>query len=152
VKDRQPLDFLFPGRFFGRRVRDLPAVPAYMFHQVDAADFEAQCARIRAQRRDTLVFGDLLQGRAVKAGSILLTFDDGWSSVWSMGLPLLRRYDLRITLFLPPLCVEDSSEVRPGLDDGIAPAQLTARDLSARGRLTWGEVAALQASGHVDVQ
>lgn len=152
MKDRKPLDFLLPGRFFGGLVQGLPPVPAYMFHQVDAAEFERQCARIRKQRRSALLFGDLLQGRPVEAGAVLLTFDDGWSSVWSMGLPLLRRYDLRITLFLPPLCVEDSSELRSTLDDGASPAELTARDLSAHGRLTWGEVAALQASGHVDVQ
>jgi hypothetical protein len=152
MKDRQPLDFLLPRRFFRARVAALSPVPAYMFHQVDVIDFEAMCCRLKAQRRATLGFSDLLRAAPVKSGSVLITFDDGWSSVWSMALPLLRKYDLRITLFLPPLCIEESTELRPTLDDGVPAAQLVARDLSARARLTWGEVGALHASGHVDIQ
>ena len=152
IKDRQPLHFLFPQRFFSDRVAGLPPVPAYMFHQVDAPEFEAMCHRICSLKRPTLSFTDLVSGEHTRPGAVLLTFDDGWSSVWSMGLPLLRRYDLRITLFLPPQCVEDSMEQRSTLDDGVPVAQLVARDLSTRGRLTWGEVAALHASGRVDIQ
>jgi hypothetical protein len=152
MRNRQPFHFFFPGRYFRQRVTVLPPVPAYMFHQVDAWDFEAMCRQIRFQKRATATFGDLLSGRSIAPDAVLLTYDDGWSSVWSMGLPLLRRYDLRITLFLPPLCVEDSEEIRPTLDDGVPAGELVERDLSARGRLTWGEVAALHASGHVEIQ
>ncbi len=75
--------------------------------------------------------------------SILLTFDDGWSSVWSAALPLAKRYGVKFTLFLAPDCVEESHEVRTTLDTGATAEEITAARSRPRARLTWGEVLAL---------
>jgi peptidoglycan/xylan/chitin deacetylase (PgdA/CDA1 family) len=98
-----------------------------------------------------VTFPELLAGTA-NANSVLLTFDDGWSSVWSAAAPIARRYGLKFTLFLAPQCAEESQEVRSTLDTGATAEEIAQRDLGARPRLTWGEVAALQASGVVDIQ
>lgn len=152
MRDRSPQDFLLPARFFRATVEGLPPVPAYMFHQIDAADFEGVCRRIVAQRLKSLWFTDMLAGSAMPDRGVLLTLDDGWSSTWSVIVPLSRQYGLRWTLFLAPQCVEESDEVRSTLETGATAAELIERDLSARGRLTWGEVRALQASGVVQIQ
>jgi peptidoglycan/xylan/chitin deacetylase (PgdA/CDA1 family) len=151
VRDRRPDHFLFPHRFFASSVRGLPPVPAYMLHQVDVPQFEALCASLAQRRIRAITFPELLDGQ-VGENSILLTFDDGWSSVWSAAAPIARRYGVRFTLFLPPLCVEESQEVRSTLDTGAAIEEIAPRDLGPRARLTWGEVVALQATGVVDIQ
>jgi hypothetical protein len=151
MRDRQPQHFLFPHRFFASNVRGLPPVPAYMLHQVDVPQFEALCATLARERVRSITFPELMAGET-DASSILLTFDDGWSSVWSAAAPIARRHGLKFTLFLAPQCVEESDEVRSTLDTGATSTEISARDLGARPRLTWGEVLALQASGVVDIQ
>jgi peptidoglycan/xylan/chitin deacetylase (PgdA/CDA1 family) len=146
-----PHHFLFPHRFFGRAVRGLPPVPAYMLHQVDVPQFEALCASLAERRIRCITFPDLLSGRG-DTNSILLTFDDGWSSVWSAAAPIASRYGVRFSLFLAPECVEESLEIRSTLATGATPEEIAPRDLGARARLTWGEVIALQMSGIVDIQ
>ena len=151
MRDRLPHHFLFPHRFFANTVRGLPPVPAYMLHQVDVAQFESLCASLASRRIRCITFPELLAGRG-DADSILLTFDDGWSSVWSAAVPIARRHGIRFTLFLAPQCMEESQEVRTTLDSGAALEEIAPRDLGPRARLTWGEVVALQASGIVDIQ
>lgn len=151
MRDRMPHHFLFPHRFFANTVRGLPPVPAYMLHQVDVAQFESLCATLERNRVRCITFPELLDGHG-DADSILLTFDDGWSSVWSAALPIARRYGIRFTLFLAPQCAEVSPEVRTTLATGAAIEEIAPRDLGPRARLTWGEVRALHASGIVDIQ
>lgn len=151
MRDRQPQHFLFPHRFFASNVRGLPPVPAYMLHQVDVAQFAALCATLERERVHCITFPELMKGEA-DPNSILLTFDDGWSSVWSAALPIARRHGVRFTLFLAPQCVEESDEVRSSLDTGATPEEIAVRDLGPRARLTWAEVLALQASGVPDIQ
>ena len=122
-----------------------------MLHQVDVPQFEALCATLARERIRCITFPELMSGEA-DATSILLTFDDGWSSVWSAAVPIARRHGVRFTLFLAPQCVEESQEVRSTLDAGATPDEVAARDLGARPRLTWGEVVALQSSGVLDIQ
>lgn len=151
MRDRVPHHFLFPHRFFAASVRGLPPVPAYMLHQVDAPQFETLCQTLERRRIRSVTFPELMGGDD-GANAILLTFDDGWSSVWSAAAPLAKRYGVRFTLFLAPDVVEDSQEVRTTLDSGATAEEITRRDLGPRARLTWGEVLALQASGVVDIQ
>src|SRR5262245_32009093 len=151
MRDRQPQHFLFPRRFFASSVQGLPPVPAYMLHQVDVPQFEALCAALARERVRCITFPELMAGEA-DANSILLTFDDGWSSVWSAAVPIARRHGVRFTLFLAPRCVEESQEARSTLDTGATANEVAARDLGLRPRLTWGEVLALQSSGVVDIQ
>ena len=151
MRDRVPHHFLFPHRFFAASVRGLPPVPAYMLHQVDVAQFERLCQTLERRRIRCTTFPELIAGDD-GLSSILLTFDDGWSSVWSAALPLAKRYGVRFTLFLAPDCVEESNEVRSTLDTGATAEEITKRDLGPRARLTWGEVLALQASGLVNIQ
>ena len=140
-----PASFAPPSRACRRYLR-------ICFTKIDAADFESVCRRIVAQRVQSLWFTDLLSRARVPQRGVLLTLDDGWSSTWSVIVPLSRRYGLRWTLFLAPQCVEDSDEIRTTLDTGATAAELIQRDLSSRGRLTWGEVRALHASGVVQIQ
>jgi Polysaccharide deacetylase len=151
MRERLPHHFLFPHRFFAHSVRGLAPVPAYMLHQVDVPQFEALCASLAERHIRSITFPELLAGHGDEH-SILLTFDDGWSSVWSAAAPIAERHGVRFTLFLAPQCVEESLEIRPTLATGALPEDITPRDLGPRARLTWGEVLALQMTGLVDIQ
>lgn len=151
MRDRNPSHFLFPHRFFAQTVRGLPPVPAYMLHQVDVPQFEALCASLAERHIRSITFPELLAGYG-DSSSILLTFDDGWSSVWSAAAPIASRYGVKFTLFLAPQCVEESLEIRTTLSTGASPEEIVPRDLGGRARLTWGEVLALQMTGFVDIQ
>jgi peptidoglycan/xylan/chitin deacetylase (PgdA/CDA1 family) len=99
MRERLPHHFLFPHRFFANTVRGLPPVPAYMLHQVDVPQFEALCASLAERHIRSITFPELLAGHGDEH-SILLTFDDGWSSVWSAAAPIADRHGVRFTLFL----------------------------------------------------
>jgi Polysaccharide deacetylase len=127
-------------------------VPAYFYHQIRAPEWEAICSTIVRRRFTTVSCSDLLSLRDAAHRAVALTVDDGWSTVWSVALPIARRYGVRLTLFLVPEVVEDTRERRSTLDDGVPPQELAARDLSDRPYLTWGEVEGLAESGLVDVE
>lgn len=141
-----------PAAYFRKRSGPLPAVPAYFFHQADPAGFGTLARAIEEGGFETPFFERLLGGDSPGKREVLLSFDDGWSSVFSVALPLARRHGLRFTLFLAPENVEDSDEVRTTTDDGAAPEDLVRRDLGPRGMLTKGEVRSLHESGLVSIQ
>ena len=144
---------LFPRRYFQRQVRTVEPVPAYFYHQIDAAEFEQICKLIVEGGFQALTINQLLdRDFNPKAPALLLTMDDGWSSVWSIAFPIARRYGIRFTLFLVPEAIEDSPECRSTLDDGADVAVLSQRDLGDRPMLTWAEVQALSQSGWVEIQ
>lgn len=152
MKARWPPHFVFPRRYFRRRAASLSPVPAYQYHQFDAAEFAEICAALEARRLRPVTISELLTSRPLGDRAVVLSADDGWSSVWSIAFPLARRHGVRFTIFIPPMAIEDSDECRPGLDDGVAAGELEARDHGAHPFLTWGEVLAMHRSGLVDVQ
>jgi hypothetical protein len=149
---RWPQDVLFPRQYFRNRVHGIPAVPAYFHHQIDAREFTKICREITQRGFQTLKFSQLLDGSPIDGSALLLTMDDGWSSVWSVAFPIAKRYGIHFTLFVVPDLMEITSECRPTLYDGLDPASLVMRDMGPRRWLTWGEIWAMHASGLVDVQ
>jgi hypothetical protein len=149
---RRLADVLLPRRFFRRNAAAVPPIPMFMFHQPMSDSWERICRRIDRAEIATVSSTALLDGDGGSDAGVCLTFDDGWSSVWSIAFPIVRRFGLRIVVFLLPALVEESEELRATLDDGAEPAELAARDRGARCYLTWGEVRAMHESGLVDVQ
>lgn len=151
LKAKQLAQPFFPEDYFSARVQKFAPVPAYLFHQIDG-DFEQVCSEIHRLGVETLTFSDLIRTSPSARSAVLLTMDDGWSSVWSVAFPLARRYGIRFTLFVVPHAMEDSEECRPTLENGADIECLVARDHGPRCMLTWGEVRAMYESGLVDVQ
>lgn len=149
---RRLADMMWPEHFFARCTDGAASTPIYLFHQVLAGEWRRICGTIRKRRLATPTAGELLDEAASRPPGLVLTLDDGWSSVWSIAFPIARRFDVRLTVFLVPELVIESPECRSTLDDGASPADLVARDQGPAPHLTWGEVQALHASGLVDVQ
>jgi len=79
-----------------------------------------------------------LRGGQVPAGTVVLTFDDGFENFYEHGYPVLRRYGLTATIFLvTDYCGKDNSW--PG-----QPAHVARRPL-----LSWAQVKTMSEAGMV---
>jgi len=85
----------YPPFVYGAACRD---VPVFCFHGVETESFVAQLEFLAANGYRTVTIDEALAnpGRT----SVMLTFDDGWGSLWDVGLPLIKKYDVRIVVFL----------------------------------------------------
>jgi len=133
------------------------SVPVFTFHTIEPEPFEAQLAHLQRNGYRTIDGPTLvrhLRGEApAPAGAVMLTIDDGRQSVWTYGVPLLRRYGFCATLFLIPGYVPAAGGCGPTLEDvdagRVAPDELAMRDPEL---MTWDEIRAAQQSGIIDCQ
>jgi len=79
--------------------------------------------------------------------SIMLTFDDGYLDNWVYVYPILKKYDIKASIFVNPEFVEPDTKIRPTTESiqSIQPLQ-------AAGFLSWDEMRQMEASGLVDIQ
>lgn len=136
---------------------ELPAV--FCFHSAAPEPFAAVLGFLARNRYRTLIADQLhhlMTGAAREPGdrSVLLTFDDGVREVWSIVHPLLKRHGLRATCFVVPGRIEDAAAVRPTLEDVWQGRASLAEVVSGDGPplATWPEIAAMAASGVIDIQ
>ncbi len=95
---------------------------------------------------------DIRQGRKPAEGpTVCLTFDDGLLDNWVYAYPLVKKYGLRMTIFVSPEFVDPKPGRRPNLEDVWA-GRHDIGQLEARGYATWDELRDMQASGYVDIQ
>jgi peptidoglycan/xylan/chitin deacetylase (PgdA/CDA1 family) len=80
------------------------ALPIFLYHEVDAAEFAADLEFLRRNRYRTLSLGEFAAASERKSGSgraVLLTFDDARLNFHDTALPVLREFNARATLFAP---------------------------------------------------
>jgi len=134
-------------------------VPVFVFHGAEPEAFARQLGHLARNGYVTLSVDDyvgVLRGTvAPPERAVLLSFDDGRGSVWSVAAPLLKRHGMRAVVFLVPGRVP-SHPPGPDWDDvlaGRAPAEAAlSRERGERSLLSWEEIDALARSGHVEFQ
>jgi peptidoglycan/xylan/chitin deacetylase (PgdA/CDA1 family) len=102
-------------------LRDTEDIPFANLHVTDET-FEAHCQLIAdtCHPIDLTAFRDAqLTERALPARPVLVTFDDGYRSVFEMARPLLRRYRIPATVFV---CTEPVRDQRLFWFDAVARA------------------------------
>ena len=127
-------------------------VPVFVFHSLEKERFAGQLAFLADNGYVTLgadQYLAILEGReSAPERAVLLTFDDGRGSLWTVGGPLLRRHGMRGVVFLVP----GRMESRPGppgptwddVESGRAEASVVqARESGEGALLSWEETAAL---------
>jgi peptidoglycan/xylan/chitin deacetylase (PgdA/CDA1 family) len=74
---------------------------------------------------------DYLQGRreSIPAKSVVITADDGWQSVYTYMYPLIKKYNVPVTLFIYPQTISEGKHA-----------------------MTWAELKELQKTGLFDIQ
>jgi len=135
-------------------------VPVFVYHSFEPSLFEAQLAYLAANHYRTVTVDEfhshLSAAMRLPEKSVLLTIDDGRSSVWTYAYPLLKKYKFTATVFLIPGYTKEETDYRPNLDDywskKASREQVSDRDKSAHPLLTWTEIVAMHNSGVIDFQ
>ena len=131
-------------------------VPVFVFHSVRPETFERQVRYLAENGYVSLSVEEYYQGimgtRPFPERAVLLTFDDGRGSLWSVGAPLLRRHGLKGVVFLVPARMRSRpGPLPPTLDDleaGRASAEaVLAREAGAGAFLSGEEVGSLARAG-----
>ncbi|HET7746368.1 MAG TPA: polysaccharide deacetylase family protein [Vicinamibacteria bacterium] len=136
-------------------------VPVFVFHTLEPDDFTRKLEHLARNGYVTLGAHDYLQvlmgARAAPERAVVLTFDDGRGSLWSVGAPLLKRFGMRGIVFLVPGRIAS----RPGPPaptwDDVGAGRAAAGDVLRRedgegAFLSWEEIEALARDGPFDFQ
>ena len=128
---------------------DATAMPILMYHSLDTsgsvvsvppADFAAQMACLADMGFRGVSLREAVAHREARGRwpdqSAVLTFDDGYASVYEHGLPILARHDFSATVFLVSGFVGGQNDWAP------SPA-----GLGIRATVTWDQVAEMAAAG-----
>jgi len=143
---------------------DLPRgdIPVFVLHSAEPRSLERRLRHLADNGYATLdadEYATVIEGtRPAPDRAVVLTFDDGRGSLWTVAQPLLRRYGMKAVVFLVP----GRMRSRPGppgptwtdVENGRVPAEDVRRreEEGAAALLSWEEVAALAATGSFDFQ
>lgn len=121
---------------------DATDIPVFTFHSLEPLSFERRLQHLARNGYSTLSLADYeraLRGDATFRKSVLLTFDDGRATTWTVAFPLLQRFGFRGVAFLVTSVVHESHEVG-SLYDGRAEPGIEREARGERPFVTWGEV------------
>jgi peptidoglycan/xylan/chitin deacetylase (PgdA/CDA1 family) len=135
-------------------------VPVFVFHSVEPESFGRRLDYLADNGYVTLsadeYFQFLLGGRAAPERAVVLTFDDGRGSLWSVAAPLLERHRMKGIVFLVPGRTASRPGPLPPTWSDVREGRATAEEVLSRERrrplLSWEEIRALSARGVFDFQ
>lgn len=136
-------------------------VPVFCFHSLEPESFGRKLEHLARNGYVTLsadeYYAVLTGTRPAPERAVVLTFDDGRSSVRTIGLPLMRRHGMKGIVFVVPGRTADRPGALPPTLDDVGPgavtlAQLLAREQGADAFLSWQELVDLSRSGLFDIQ
>lgn len=122
--------------------RDLKEeIPIFIFHRTEKLTFEEKLIFLAENKYRTInldkLYMFLTGASSIPPKSIMLTFDDGDSSIYYVAYPLLKKYNLHATAFICPAYIEEK------------PAQY---DPNRKTWLSWEEIEQMHKSGLIDFQ
>lgn len=135
--------FLAPKRWPAR-----DAVPVIMYHEVTPEHFANELRYLKTNGYETITADALtarLNGENVSLPKrpIVLTFDDGLESLWSVAYPTLKEFGYHAIAYVCPFWIERGPALRPSL------ARSYTRSF---GWATWNQLREMNDSGIIDVQ
>jgi hypothetical protein len=135
-------------------------IPVFTFHSVEPVSFQEKLDFLADNNYRTLngeEFRAAIAGESkLPENSVLITFDDGAATLWTVAFPLLRKYGFRAVSFLIPGCIPDQAPDTPtGADDEkkkVPASELAAREHGDDPLCSWEEIRSMHASGVIDFQ
>ena len=107
-------DAFFPSHYFGEK-KESVHIPVFMFHDLDPVKFENQLLFLKMNGYIAISCEQSLWD-CPNPKHVILTFDDGLRSVWTIAFPLLRKHGLKGTAFISPNNISDG-RVTPNLEN-----------------------------------
>lgn len=77
----------------------------YSYQKVEKEHFESQMKYLKENGYHSILFEDMEKPLPKKA--VLVTFDDGFHSVYENAAPIMERYDIKGNIFLPTKYLEE---------------------------------------------
>lgn len=152
---------LFPDFVTDRRIKTIKHhVPVFTYHFVDPRRFETHLQFLSTNGYRTIgpdEFYGVMRGETpVPERTVLLTFDDGWKSLWKYGYPLLKKYGMQGVAFILPGMVPEGDACRPSLEDlwtgAVDSIDLQEQEKTAAPLCTWKEIQTMAESGVLNFQ
>ncbi len=112
--------------------------------------FETLCEYLVENHYET-VFLDQWYKDEIKKKQVVITFDDGYLDNWVYAYPILKKYNLKGTIFVNPEFIDESKEIRKNLDQ-VWENTLDINQLKPLCFLNWSELREMEASGVIDIQ
>ena len=102
------------------------------------------------------IFLDQWYDNKTKASSnskkqIVITFDDGYLDNWVYAYPILKKYNLKGTIFVNPEFIDNSEKVRYNLHD-VWDKTIHKSQLNPLGFVNWAELQNMESSCVMDIQ
>ena len=138
-------------------------VPMFLYHQVNPVSnvtpelFEEHLKILKAQKMETVTLSEYGNGTIGK-NPFLITLDDGYYDNYSIVFPLLKKYNMKATVFLNTLYIAEEWEKKEEyLINGEAnflamEKYLKSGDGTTRQYMSWKEIKEMHDSGLVDFQ
>lgn len=150
----------YPRFVFDSETEIIDEIPVFTFHSVKPDVFEKRLEYLYENNYQTLKVADFLSivlaQKPMPERSVLLTFDDGWGSLWTFAYPLLKKYGMHATCFLIPGVINSGAQRHHNFADvwsgKIGYNSLIERELSAEPYCTWEEISEMYQSGVFDFQ
>jgi ribosomal protein L31 len=136
----------YPDFVYDERVKDLGSqIPVFVFHAVSSKDLEEKLQHLATNGYRTVIadaLADCIENKT-KASSktVVLTFDDGDESLWSIAYPLLKKYGFVGVAFIVPRWLRDAPEHESSKEE-----EFNQRFVS------WQQASAMHQSGVIDFQ
>jgi peptidoglycan/xylan/chitin deacetylase (PgdA/CDA1 family) len=136
-------------------------VPVFVFHSLEPESFARKLQHLADNDYVTLsatqYFQFLMGTRPAPQNAVVLTFDDGRGSLWSIGQPLMRRYGMKGIVFLVPGRVPSRPGPLPPTWDDVearrqSPETIIAREKGDGAFLSWEEIDSLSRAGLFEFQ
>ncbi len=83
--------------------------------------------------------------------SVCITFDDGYLDNWIYAFPMLKKYNLKATIFVCPEFVDKKNGVRNNLEN-YWNGKAAIDEINNWGFLSWEEMRLMEKSGLIDIQ
>jgi Polysaccharide deacetylase len=132
-----------PAFILSGRVEDLVHIPVFVFHDVDPESLEPLLAFLAENQYRTLTASEYVERRARRERDqdreVLLTFDDGHKSLYSIAYPALKRYGLKAVAYIVPGMIPEGA--------GSGGGEIWGKSLC-----NWREIREMHESGVLDFQ
>ncbi len=138
-------------------------IPIFLYHQVnnDSAVtpelFEEHLKILKEKKINTIKISDLLIKDKEK-NAMLITLDDGYYDNYKYVFPLLKKYNMKATIFLNSFYIGDKREEEPNILNNQEANYLSIKKYLKEGSaissqyMTWEEIREMHESGLVDFQ
>lgn len=132
----------YPDFVLSNRVTYLVGIPVFVFHDVTEDMLEPMLQFLTANGYSTLTADEYVErqirGQRGREREVLLTFDDGHKSLFSVVYPMLKRYGLKAVAYIVP---------------GLTPEANGSNIANRSGSFcSWNEVEEMHRSGCLDIQ